>query len=83
MVDRVGSDDQFSRHEGVQISAGFGAAEDEFTRAVGHKSDRGNPLPVYFQVAFTVMPELALESDAFAGNQIYLVAVQLKSVGDI
>ena len=83
MIRRVGSDDQFSRHEGMQITAGFGAAEDEFTRSVGHKSNRGNLLPVGFQAALIVMPDISLERDAFAGNKIYGVAVQLKTVRDI
>ena len=83
MVGRIGADDQFSGHKGMQIPSGFGAAENEFTRSVGHKSNRRNPLPIDFQVALVVLPDVSLESDAFAGHKIYGVAVQLKTVCDI
>ena len=83
MVDRIGTDDQLAGHEGMQISAGFGAAENEFTRSVGHKSNRGNAPPVDFQATLLVMPDISLERDAFAGNEIYGMAVQLETVGHI
>ena len=83
MVRRIGTDDQFSGHEGMQIPAGFGAAENEFTRSVGHKSNRGNAPPVDFQVALAVRPDVSLERNAFAGNKIYGVAVQQETVRHI
>ena len=83
MVGRIGTDDQFSGHEGMQIPAGFGAAENEFTRPVGHKSNCGNALPVDFQATLLVMPDISLERNAFAGNKIYGVAVQQETVRHI
>ena len=83
MVRRVGFYDQLPRHEWMQISADFGAAEDKFTGSVSHKFDRGYPVPVRFQMTLFFLPEIFLKSDPFAGNEFDRVAVQLKTVRDI
>ena len=81
MVRGVGSHDQLPGHEGMQISAGFGAAEDKFAGSGSHEFDRRYPIPVPFQVAFFLLPGIFLrKGEAFSGDEFDGIAVQMKTV---
>jgi len=83
MIRCVGNYDQLPGHEGMQIPAGFGAAEDKFAGPGCHEFDRLYPIPVRFQMAFFLLPGISPKGDAFSGNQFDGIAVQVKTVGHI
>ena len=67
----------------MQISAGFGAAEDKFAGSRSHEFNRRYPIPVRFQMAFSLLPGISPKGDAFAGDEFDGIAVQMKTVGHI
>ena len=83
MVRCVGSYDHLARHKGMQIPAGFGAAEDKFAGSGSREFYSRYPIPVCFQVSFFFLPGILLKGDAFSGNQFDGIAVQMKTVGHI
>ena len=83
MVRGVGSDDQFTGHEGMQITAGFGAAKNKFPRPLRAEFDGRHPAPIPMQVILILKPVMLAESSAFSGNQLDGIAVYLQTVGDI
>ena len=83
MIRCVGFYDQLSRHEGMQIPTGFGAAENKFAGSGGRESDRRYPIPVRFQMSFFFLPGVSPKGDAFSGDEFDGIAVQMKTVGNI
>jgi hypothetical protein len=67
----------------MQISAGFGAAKDKFAGSVGHKFDRGYPVPIRFQMTLFFLPQIFLKRDPSAGNKVDGMAVELKTMRDV
>ena len=83
MIGSVGSDDQLTGHKGMQIAAGFGAAEDKFSRPQRPEFDGRDTAPIGFQMALFLKPFMLAESHTFSGNQFDGVTVQLQTVSDI
>ena len=83
MVRGVGSDDQFTGHEGMQITAGFGAAKNKFSRPLRPEFDGRHLAPIPMQVILVLKPVMLAESSAFSGDEFDGIAVQLQTVGDI